>query len=178
MRSDAAVKAYADQKDGALDTKLQAKIAADILAAKKVLFPVGFIYTNAQNKTNPGTLLGFGTWARLPNDVFMAQEGSRYQIYEAAKKVYDDGLPNIMGDFWMKPPNKNNRVEKHSNGAFAIYDKGQPSQYNNGGGDGDYAYRPQFFRVDFDASRSNAIYGKANHVQPKTVGASMWRRVA
>lgn len=31
-------------------------------AIKSALFPVGSIYTNATNSTNPGTLLGFGTW--------------------------------------------------------------------------------------------------------------------
>ena len=31
-------------------------------AVKAALFPVGSIYTNATNSTNPGTLLGFGTW--------------------------------------------------------------------------------------------------------------------
>lgn len=31
-------------------------------AIKAALFPVGSIYTNATNSTNPGTLLGFGTW--------------------------------------------------------------------------------------------------------------------
>jgi hypothetical protein len=36
----------------------------DVAAAvKEALFPVGSIYTNATNATNPGTLLGFGTWA-------------------------------------------------------------------------------------------------------------------
>ena len=168
-------KAYADQKDGALDTKLQAKIAANILAAKKALFPVGFIYINVQNKTNPGTLLGFGTWARISNDAFLAQEGNRYQI----GRLYGDGLPNIWGEFWMKPPNKNNRVERRSRGAFAIHSAGQPHpQYNSGGGDGHYAFRPQFFNVEFNASKGNAIYGRVGHVQPKTVGASIWRRVA
>jgi hypothetical protein len=35
----------------------------DVAAAvKEALFPVGSIYTNATNSTNPGTLLGFGTW--------------------------------------------------------------------------------------------------------------------
>lgn len=32
---------------------------ADIL---KVIYPVGSIYMNASDSTNPGTLLGFGTW--------------------------------------------------------------------------------------------------------------------
>ena len=29
----------------------------------KLLYPVGSIYINATNSTNPGTLLGFGTWS-------------------------------------------------------------------------------------------------------------------
>jgi hypothetical protein len=36
----------------------------DVAAAvKEALFPVGSIYTNATDSTNPGTLLGFGTWS-------------------------------------------------------------------------------------------------------------------
>lgn len=35
----------------------------DVAAAvKAALYPVGSIYTNATDSTNPGTLLGFGTW--------------------------------------------------------------------------------------------------------------------
>jgi len=33
-----------------------------VAAAKAALFPVGTIYTQAAVSTNPGTLLGFGTW--------------------------------------------------------------------------------------------------------------------
>jgi len=36
---------------------------AAIAAAKQALYPVGSIYINATNSTNPGTLLGFGTWS-------------------------------------------------------------------------------------------------------------------
>lgn len=35
---------------------------AFVQAALQVLHPVGSIYINATNSTNPGTLLGFGTW--------------------------------------------------------------------------------------------------------------------
>lgn len=35
---------------------------AFVQAALQTLYPVGSIYTNANNNTNPGTLLGFGTW--------------------------------------------------------------------------------------------------------------------
>lgn len=36
--------------------------AAFVQAALQALHPVGSIYMNASNSTNPGTLLGFGTW--------------------------------------------------------------------------------------------------------------------
>lgn len=36
---------------------------AFVQAALQALHPVGSIYINATNSTNPGTLLGFGTWA-------------------------------------------------------------------------------------------------------------------
>ncbi len=37
-------------------------VDAAILATKLALHPVGSIYTNSTNSTNPATLLGFGTW--------------------------------------------------------------------------------------------------------------------
>lgn len=37
-------------------------VSAVINAAKAALYPVGSIYINATDSTNPGTLLGFGTW--------------------------------------------------------------------------------------------------------------------
>jgi len=40
----------------------QLATTAFVQAALQVLHPVGSIYINATNATNPGTLLGFGTW--------------------------------------------------------------------------------------------------------------------
>lgn len=41
---------------------VQSLISSAITTAKAALYPVGSIYVNATNATNPGTLLGFGTW--------------------------------------------------------------------------------------------------------------------
>lgn len=38
------------------------QVDALILATKQTLYPVGSIYVNAANSTNPASLLGFGTW--------------------------------------------------------------------------------------------------------------------
>ena len=40
----------------------QIATTAFVQAALAAIYPVGSIYTNATNSTNPGTLLGFGTW--------------------------------------------------------------------------------------------------------------------
>jgi len=45
------------------NTTAAPSIVTDILSTvRNALYPVGSIYTNATNNTNPGTLLGFGTW--------------------------------------------------------------------------------------------------------------------
>lgn len=49
------------QANGDNSTKLAT--TAFVQAALQALHPVGSIYINATNATNPGTLLGFGTWA-------------------------------------------------------------------------------------------------------------------
>jgi hypothetical protein len=39
--------------------------------------PVGSIYTNKTDNTDPATLLGYGTWSSL-DDVFLVARGSTY----------------------------------------------------------------------------------------------------
>jgi len=43
----------------------QLATTAFVQAALAAIYPVGSIYTNISNSTNPGTLLGFGTWVAL-----------------------------------------------------------------------------------------------------------------
>lgn len=45
-----------------VSTAVTSAIAAAVSATKQALYPVGSIYTNASDATNPNTLLGFGTW--------------------------------------------------------------------------------------------------------------------
>ena len=44
---------------------LQVKLDALVTTLYSTLYPVGSVYVNASNITNPATLLGFGTWARV-----------------------------------------------------------------------------------------------------------------
>ena len=59
------------QSSGDNTTKLSttAFVTAAITAAKQALYPVGTIYTNISDSTNPATLLGFGTWVAIAGRV-------------------------------------------------------------------------------------------------------------
>ena len=63
------------QSDKADSTDVTSDIAAAVAAVKEALYPIGTIYENYSNATNPGTLLGFGTWVAL-TDRFLVGKGS------------------------------------------------------------------------------------------------------
>jgi len=45
-------------------------------AVKDALYPIGSIYTNATDSTNPATLIGFGTWVAFGSGRVLIGEGS------------------------------------------------------------------------------------------------------
>ena len=51
-------------------------VDAAITATKSALYPVGSIYANATDNTNPGTLLGFGTWSAFGASRMMLGAGT------------------------------------------------------------------------------------------------------
>jgi len=54
------------QSPGTSNTTLATTaFVAAALSAVQALYPVGSVYINATNSTNPGTLLGFGTWVEI-----------------------------------------------------------------------------------------------------------------
>lgn len=56
-------------------------LPAIVAAVGSLLFPVGAIYSNTSDSTNPATLLGFGTWTQLaPGRMLMGAGNSSYAI--------------------------------------------------------------------------------------------------
>jgi hypothetical protein len=64
-----------------------AYIDAAITAVKGALFPVGSIYTNATVSTNPGTLLGFGTWTAFGAGRVMVGFDSGNALFDTAEET-------------------------------------------------------------------------------------------
>lgn len=56
-------------------------------AIKEALYPVGSIYTNATSSTNPGTLLGFGTWTAFGAGRVMVGFDSGNALFDTAEET-------------------------------------------------------------------------------------------
>jgi hypothetical protein len=60
---------------------------AFVQAAIALLYPVGSIYTNATNSTNPATLLGFGTWTAFGAGRVMVGFNASNALFDTAEET-------------------------------------------------------------------------------------------
>ncbi|CAB5222735.1 hypothetical protein UFOVP371_29 [uncultured Caudovirales phage] len=65
----------------------QLSTTAFVQAAIALLYPVGSIYTNASVATNPGTLLGFGTWTAFGAGRVMVGFNSGNALFDTAEET-------------------------------------------------------------------------------------------
>lgn len=73
------------QTSGTSNTTLAT--TAFVQAAMAALHPVGSIYINATNSTNPGTLLGFGTWTAFGAGRVPVGFDSSNALFDAAEET-------------------------------------------------------------------------------------------
>ena len=130
------------------------------------VYPVGSIYMS-MNSASPEKLFG-GKWEQLPSGFFLESASS------GAGDTVAAGLPNITGSLEY---NKEYSGTNVSPGCFsgAIRSKAisGPNYYLSGrsGGVG-------WSDWEFDASKSNSIYGNSTTVQPPAIKCYMWKRTA
>ena len=129
-------------------------------ADKLGYYPVGSIYQST-DPTSPAALFG-GSWEEIASERVLMGASSTH----AAGTTVKAGLPNItgtlsdvMGSFYAYPS---------GSGAFSV--KGIGRSLENGSS-GNYG------NISFDASKSNAIYGRSTTVQPAAYYVHIWRRV-
>lgn len=134
------------------------------------VFPVGSIYLS-KNNTSPAELFG-GTWVKIAANRAIMGASSTH----VAGTTVDAGLPNITGSFASNSdeggsPFCGSASRLSANGSLTFierrtdyggYTKFSGSQYN----------------IEFDASRSNPIYGASNTVQPPAYYINIWERIA
>ena len=127
-------------------------------------FPVGSIYQST-DPTSPAALFG-GSWEEIASERVLMGASSTH----AAGSTVKAGLPNLKGS--------------SSGVASTAYpnlsNSGALSMNTNNGGLAGYeggSYGSNC-TVSFDASKSNAIYGRSSTVQPAAYYVHIWHRVA
>ena len=123
-------------------------------------YPVGSIFQTVST-TSPAALFG-GTWQEIAqNRVLM---GASYA--HAAGTTVEAGLPNITGSFVADVKKGEHKVSGAFTAGNVIASTGEYNSFSD------------VYKFSLDASKSNAIYGRSNTVQPAAYYVHIWRRVA
>lgn len=131
-------------------------------AQKLADHPVGSIYQST-DATSPAALFG-GTWEQIASERVLMGASSTHAAGTTAKA----GLPNITGSF---PTTTYGSNYNKTSGAFSL-----GSRITGNGEDSNSSFNSYY--VSFDASSSNAIYGRSKTVQPAAYYVHIWRRTA
>ena len=123
-------------------------------------YPVGSIFQTVSS-TSPAALFG-GTWQEIASERVLM--GASYA--HAAGTTVEAGLPNITGSFTADVRMNNHAVS----GAFTAGDWLSSTGANSSDS--------RVYKFSLDASRSSAIYGASNTVQPAAYFVHIWKRVA
>ena len=164
------VKAMLDSLQAEVDSRsFYTRAEVDALLKSVNPFPVGSIYQST-DPTSPAALFG-GTWQEIAqNRVLM---GASYA--HAAGTTVEAGLPNITGQLpGIKTIGYNGSSDFPISGAFA-WTNTQSTSYSYNDGDDSPLH---IYQAAFDASKSNAIYGRSSTVQPAAYYVHIWHRVA
>ena len=134
-------------------------------------FPVGSIYQSTA-RTSPAALFG-GTWQEIAQNRVLMGAGSGH----AAGTTVEAGLPNITGSFTTKSTDVGG--SPFSGDANVLSAKGSLTFSEKGTNYGGYTgHSGSQYNIQFDASRSNPIYGLSYTVQPAAYYVHIWKRVA
>ena len=155
-------KVVGDALKGVISADAVKTLIADALAEDhaKIKFWV------SEDPTSPAALFG-GSWEEIASERVLMGASSAH----AAGTTVEAGLPNITGDSWLRP--NNNTITE--NGPFYLTDleKRNPPVGNFNGDS-----KTPSATVGFDASKSNAVYGRSSTVQPAAYYVRIWHRVA
>lgn len=134
-------------------------------------YPVGSIFQTVST-TSPAELFG-GTWQEIAFNRVLMGAGTGY----TAGSTVEAGLPNITGSFTTKPTDVGG--SPFSGDANVLSAKGSLTFSEKSTSYGGYTgHSGSQYNIQFDASRSNPIYGRSYTVQPAAYYVHIWKRVA
>ena len=154
-------KAMLDSLQAEVDSRsFYTRAEVDALLKSVNPFPVGSIYQST-DPTSPAALFG-GTWQEIAQNRVLMGAGSGH----AAGTTVEAGLPNITGSFVADVKKGEHKVSGAFTAGNVIASTGEYNSFSD------------VYKFSLDASKSNAIYGRSNTVQPAAYYVHIWRRVA
>lgn len=123
-------------------------------------YPVGSIFQTVST-ASPAALFG-GTWEQIASERVLMGASSSH----AAGTTVKAGLPNITGSFVADVKKGEHKVSGAFTAGNVIASTGEYNSFSD------------VYKFSLDASKSNAIYGRSNTVQPAAYYVHIWRRVA
>lgn len=148
----------------AQNTSLTTAINTAVRTAISNVFPVGSIYIGTQATCPLASLIPGSTWAKVSDGKVLQTSSSGH----AANTTINAGLPNITGSLITSQ----NGINDPTNDGALYTTRGST-----------YTHTPTTTSdgctaINFDASRSNSIYGNSTTVQPPAYVVNVWRRTA
>lgn len=136
---------------------INSQLSSAVLSNLQSVYPIGSLYIGITDNCPIANL--FGTWEKVAEGLCL-QGATGSQV---PGNTVEAGLPNITGGLI--------RTNYEQVPGGALYQEGGRAQFTDG--------RGSFgINVGFDASRSNAIYGKSKTVQPPAYLVNVWKRTA
>jgi hypothetical protein len=149
---------------------------AFVQAAFSALYPVGSIYINATNSTNPSTLLGFGTWVAFGAGRVMVGLDAGNVAFDTAEET--GGSADAIVVSHTHTATITDSGHSHTVTAYRSTDDG--SFIDSGQGNGGVGGTPSTSNVVTGISVSNSTEGSSGtnaNLQPYIV-VRMWKRTA
>lgn len=136
---------------------INSQLSSSVLSNLQSVYPIGSLYIGVNDNCPIANL--FGTWEKVAEGLCL-QGATSSQV---PGETVEAGLPNITGTL------KTRGGSASASGAFVISGKSEVANYDTGSQNSSFS---------FDASRSNAIYGNSDTVQPPAYLVNVWKRTA
>ena len=154
---------------------------AFVQAALQVLHPVGSIYMNATSSTNPGTLLGFGTWSAFGAGRVPVGFDSGNPLFDSAEETGGSADAITVSHTHTATSTVSETAHKHDvlGGSSGSYQSGGgygASTGTNGSDAGDTGLATTGITVSTSISSTGSSGTNANYQPYITV--YMWKRTA
>lgn len=154
---------------------------AFVQAALQTLYPVGSIYINAGVSTNPGTLLGFGTWAAFGAGRVMVGLNGSDALFDALEETGGSKDAIVVSHTHTATSTVTDPAHAHAAtaGAFSITGNGSFS-YGGGGASLGTSANTATATTGVTVATTNASTGSSGtnaNIQPY-ITVAMWKRTA